>query len=254
MTPRKVALVTGASRGIGAALAEGLAARGYWVWCAARTLVPDRAGLPGSLLQTQSRIRAAGGVASVVAGDVNRPEVLGELFQAIGRAAAGPPELVVHAAMTRTALPFADLDLATWQECTGRNIDGLFLLCRHCASVMSGGSIVVVTSAMADGNRAVPASCLAYATAKAAIERFVTAAAAFLAGADVALNALRPGATRTEYAEADLGPGADLSGWAEPAGLLAPVLVLARQRPRAGGISGRVIEARDLRPGAGPPS
>jgi NAD(P)-dependent dehydrogenase (short-subunit alcohol dehydrogenase family) len=254
MRIRPVALVTGASRGIGAALAVGLAGHGYEVWAVARTRDPGRGRLAGSLRETLAAMRAAGGAGHIRAGDVNAPGFLGQTMAAIAGTSGRPPELVVHAAMTRTGAPLARLDPGTWRECVGGNLDGLFLLARACRDTMRGGSVVVLTSAMADRHRVVPPACLAYATAKAAAERFVTAAAPELAGRDVAFNGLRPGAVRTEYAEAELGPDRDWSGWAAPSDLVGPVLAIGSYRPSRGDPTGQVIAARDLRPDAGSPS
>jgi 3-oxoacyl-[acyl-carrier protein] reductase len=251
---RPSALVTGASRGIGAALAVGLAARGYEVWAVARTRDPGRGRLGGSLRETLGLIRSAGGTGHARAGDVNASGFLDETMAAMVDSSGSPPGLVVHAAMTRVEAPLAGLDLDAWRCYVGGNLDGLFLLAKACRHAMRGGSVVVVTSGMADRYRRVPPTCLAYATAKAGVERFVTACAPELARCDVAFNGLRPGAVRTEYAEATLGPDYDWGGWAEPSDVVGPVLAIASYRPSHGDPTGQIIAARDLRQDAGPPS
>jgi NAD(P)-dependent dehydrogenase (short-subunit alcohol dehydrogenase family) len=248
---RPGALVTGASRGIGAALAEGLAARGYEVWAVARTRHAGRGRLAGSLDETLGKIMTSGGAGHARAGDVNAPGFLDDTMAAVVDASGRPPDLVVHAAMTRADAPLEGLDLDAWRRCVGANLDGLFLLAQACRNAMAGGSVVIVTSGMADRHRQVPPACLAYATAKAGVERFVTAVAPELAGCDVAFNGLRPGAVRTEYAEAALGPGHDWSGWSAPSDVVAPVLAIASYRPSRGDPTGQIIAAQDLRQDAG---
>lgn len=252
---RGIALVTGAARGIGRAAAVGLAAHGYRVICAARTLHEGESSLPGSLDDTVARIAAAGGRAWAVRCDVTRPDDLDAAF------AAGPPrhrgagvEVVVHAAMQRVSAPFGELGLAGWRHGVGENLDGLYLLCARAAAVMAdggGGSIIAVSSAMADAGRALPPGYVPYAVAKAATERMVTALAAGLAARNVAINALRPGAVRTEYAEAELGPGYDFSRWRDPASVVPAVLWLAGQRGT--GVTGTVTEASAHHRGAARP-
>src|SRR5215813_10772427 len=72
----RVAIVTGASRGIGKALALGLADRGAAVVCAARTVTTDPGGLPGTIHATAEAIEHAGGRALAVRCDVGRPDDL----------------------------------------------------------------------------------------------------------------------------------------------------------------------------------
>jgi NAD(P)-dependent dehydrogenase (short-subunit alcohol dehydrogenase family) len=249
-----IALVTGAARGIGRAMAVGLATRGYAVICAARTLHEGESGLPGSLDGTVDRITAAGGRGWATRCDVTRPADVDNAFQAARRHTGAGVGVVVHAAMQRINRPFADLDLAGWRHGVAENLDGLYLVCARAIADMTGnggGSIVVLSSAMADPGRPVPAGYTPYAVVKAATERMVTALASQLAPHNVAINAVRPGAVRTEFAEAELGPGFDFSRWGDPASVLPAVLWLASQRGTS--VTGTVTEASAHHPDAARP-
>jgi NAD(P)-dependent dehydrogenase (short-subunit alcohol dehydrogenase family) len=70
----RTALVTGASRGIGLAIAERFAAEGAWVAVTARTVQPDGNPMEGSLTETVATITGAGGPAVAIAADLSRPE------------------------------------------------------------------------------------------------------------------------------------------------------------------------------------
>lgn len=250
----RTALVTGAARGIGRAVAVGLARQGYAVVCTARTLRPGDGPLPGSLLETVAVIEAAGGTGYPVRCDLSAPGGVPELFASIARRFDPGLDVLVHAAMARSARRFDALDLDAWRATVSANLDALYLLCAHAVPKMAlrgGGSIVCLTSAMADRDRRVPESYLGYAVAKAAMERMVTALAPQVAGHNVAVNALRPGAIRTEYAEAELGRGFDFGRWREPASVVPAVLELARQR--ADGVTGQVMLIEPDHPGTGRP-
>src|SRR5262245_42502807 len=77
----RVVIVTGASRGIGRALALGLSARGAAVLCAARTVTADPGGLPGTIHATADAIERAGGRALAVRCDVGRADDLRALVE-----------------------------------------------------------------------------------------------------------------------------------------------------------------------------
>jgi NAD(P)-dependent dehydrogenase (short-subunit alcohol dehydrogenase family) len=134
-----VAVVTGASRGIGAATAEAIAAAGARVVLAAR----DREALDGVL----RRIRDAGGEGTVVATDVSSATDVERLFDAAK--AAGPPAALVCAAAVLTPARFTETTAEIWQETLGVNLTGAFLCCRAAFSAMragGGGRIVNIAS------------------------------------------------------------------------------------------------------------
>ena len=135
----RLALVTGASRGIGAATAEALAAAGARVVLAAR----DRDALEA----VAQRIEEAGGRARAVPSDVARREDVEELFAAVER--VGPLAALVCAAAVLTPAPFEETTVEIWEQTLAVNLTGTFLCCRAAFGAMraaGGGRIVNIAS------------------------------------------------------------------------------------------------------------
>jgi len=135
----RVAVVTGASRGIGAATAAAVAAAGAHVVLAAR----DGAALD----RLADRIREAGGRATPVPTDVSDEAAVGRLFASAER--AGPPSALVCAAGVLTPAPFAGTTSALWHETLGVNLTGAFLCCRAAFTAMAAagqGRIINIAS------------------------------------------------------------------------------------------------------------
>jgi len=135
----RVAVVTGASRGIGRATAEALAKAGVHVVMAARN---------GEALDAVSAsIRDAGGAATPVLTDVSRAEEVGRLFTVAE--GIGPPTALVYAAGVLSRMPFEETTDRTWHETLGVNLTGAFLCCRAAFPAMrraGGGRIVTIAS------------------------------------------------------------------------------------------------------------
>ena len=135
----RVAVVTGASRGIGAATAEAIAAAGAHVVLAAR----DREALD----VVAGRIRHAGGKATPVPTDVSQGADVERLFAAAGE--AGQVAALVCAAGVLTSVPFAETTTRIWDETLRVNLTGSFLCCRAAFTAMIGageGRIVNIAS------------------------------------------------------------------------------------------------------------
>jgi NAD(P)-dependent dehydrogenase (short-subunit alcohol dehydrogenase family) len=122
----RIALVTGASRGIGAATAQAIAAAGAQVFLAAR----DGDALAG----VASAIQAAGGQASPVPADVSQAADVERLFAAVAQ--AGQLAALVCAAGVLTSVPFGETTLGVWAETIGVNLTGSFLCCRAAFGAM----------------------------------------------------------------------------------------------------------------------
>jgi NAD(P)-dependent dehydrogenase (short-subunit alcohol dehydrogenase family) len=132
-------LVTGASRGIGAATAEAIAAAGAHVVLAART--------GEQLDDIARRIREAGGEATPIPTDVSRLGEVERLFDAVG--SMGRLAALVCAAGVLKPAPFVETTLEAWDETLGVNLTGSFLCCRAAFDAMRGareGRIVNIAS------------------------------------------------------------------------------------------------------------
>lgn len=176
----KVAIVTGASRGIGAAIAETLAADGARVVCAARTLHEGDHLLEGSLESTVERIQAAGGEASPLACNVSE-ETDCERLVAETAGLYGPCDILINNAALTYYVPVKDFPVNRWFRSMAVNFHGPFMLSKLVLPSMierHAGAIVNISSAAAVGpghgpypNANVRGGTL-YGAEKAALERF----------------------------------------------------------------------------------
>ena len=186
----KTAVVTGASGGIGAAIARRLAAAG------ARTIVNFN-GSPDDADKVVTAIKEAGGAAVAVKGDVSDPGQVAALFDA-AEAAFGRVDLLVNNAAVRgEPTAAADIQLAQFQQVFTVNVQGPVLCMGEFArrAGSGGGRIVNITSGQA--RTPMPGAGL-YAGSKGAIEAITRAFAADLGPHGITVNAVAPGATATE--------------------------------------------------------
>ncbi len=177
----KTVVVTGASRGIGAAIASVFAAEGGRVICAARTLREGDHPLEGSLEGTVAAIRAAGGEATAVAVDISKEEDCERLI-AEARAAYGPIDVLVNNAALTYFIPVKDYPVSKWMRSWAVNFQAMFMLSRFALDDMvarKSGAIVNISSGAAIGPGRGPytggagnmgGTC--YGAEKAAMERF----------------------------------------------------------------------------------
>jgi citronellol/citronellal dehydrogenase len=241
----RVVVVTGASRGIGKGLAIGLAAAGAKVVCAARTVDEAMSDLPGTIHATVDAIAENRGEAIAVQCDIGVADDI-ERLVATTVSAYGRLDALVNNAMTPTRATFAEGTVADWDESMRVNVRSLFLFAKAVAPVMQrsgGGSIVNMSSGGADHavQQFMPPGYLNYVVAKAALERFTTALAPELQPLGITVNALRPGAVKTENTVREFGEDHDWTGWTTPADVVPAVQFLVAQIGT--GFTGHVLEA-----------
>lgn len=240
MTAERSVLVTGARRGIGAAIAVGLAEPGTRV-------VLHHLGCPDETEAVARRCVAAGADVAVLEADLSDADAVVALAVAAGRVDV----LVNNAARASNVAP-ADLDVAEWDATFAVNVTAAMILARECAVGMRArgwGRIVNVTSATV---RMGGPSGAAYVASKAALVGLTRSLARAWGPDGITVNALSPGAVLTEN-ERELYPDADrASADAEivarqglPRRLLADDMVGTARflaSPASDAVTGQVIE------------
>jgi len=196
-----VLLVTGGSRGIGAAIAKAAAKKGYDV-CVNYVRARDRAD------QVAAAVRAEGRRALVVQADVSREPDIMAMFRAVDQD-LGPIDALVNNAGIDYERLVADVELAGIERVFGTNIIGLILCCREAVRRMSrdrggrGGTIVNISSVSARPG-GLPKDVV-YTASKGAVDAFTRGLSNEVAGQGVRVCAVRPGLTLTEIFESTLG-------------------------------------------------
>jgi len=187
--PEPVAIVTGASRGIGAAIAQRLARDGHAV-------IVNYAGRADAAAHVVDAIRASGGRALAVQADVADPAAVRELFDAALREFGRVDVLVNNAGVMPPELPqLADTEDAEFDKLIGINLKGSFNAMREAARRLAPGGRIVNFSSSLVGT-ALPGYSV-YAASKAAIETMTLILAKELRGRRITVNAVAPGPTAT---------------------------------------------------------
>jgi len=213
----RIALVTGASRGIGRAVAERFAAEGAELILVGRT--------QGALEEVDDAIRAAGGRASLVPGDLTEPGIIERMGAAVFERWGRLDVLVGNAAVLGTLTPVPHIDPAVWDQVLGVNLTANFRLIRAFDPLLraaDAGRAVFLTSGVSGGR----AYWGTYAVSKAALEALVRTYAEEVAKTGVRVNLVNPGATRTRM-RATAYPGEDPQALKPPEAVADAILALA---------------------------
>jgi 3-oxoacyl-[acyl-carrier protein] reductase len=184
---KKVAIVTGASRGIGAAIASRLAADGF-------TVVVNYAGNVAEAERLVASIEAAGGRAIPAQADVSDGAAVARMFDA-AQAAFGGVDVIVNNAGIMKLSSIADTEDALFDSHIAINLKGSFNMLREAAKrLREGGRIINLSSSVVglyQSNYAV------YAATKAGVEAMTHVLSKELRGRDITVNAVAPGPTAT---------------------------------------------------------
>jgi len=186
-TGTRVALVTGGTGGIGSSVVERLAQDGFAV-------AVHYAGNPERAETLAAKVRAAGGQAITVGGDVADEVAMAAAFDAI-EAEFGGIDVVVNTAGIMLLSPIATLDLADLDRMHRTNIRGTFVLAQLAANrLRAGGALINFSTSV---TRAQFPNYGAYVASKAAVEGMTMILARELRGKDITVNAVAPGPTAT---------------------------------------------------------
>ncbi len=246
MPETPVAIVTGASRGIGRHIALALARDGMDIVCAARSTKDAPSKLPGTIEETAEQVDALGGRALSVACDI-REEAQVDAMIAQSIKAFGRIDLLVNNAAVVAPAPFAEITTKRWDLMLDVNLRGTMLCSRAVLPRMveqGAGRIINISSgAVTDAEVTARLGIIPYAVSKAAVEALTTALAQELRPRGIAVNCLRiESAIATEGAKlAD--PGVD-SGWEQPEAAAEAVRWLAS---RDVDYTGRVVTMAEVR-------
>ena len=214
----RIALVTGASRGIGYFLAKGLAAAGAHVIAVARTV--------GGLEELDDEIKAAGGQATLVPLDVTDMPAIDRLGGAIHERWGKLDILVANAGILGVISPIGHVEAKTFEKVMAVNVTATWRLIRSVDPLLrasDAGRAIVMSSGAAHSARAFWGP---YAASKAAVEALVRSWADETKNMPIRVNAVDPGATRTAM-RAQAMPGEDPDTLPHPRDVAEKILPLA---------------------------
>ncbi|HMQ61988.1 MAG TPA: glucose 1-dehydrogenase [Flavilitoribacter sp.] len=234
----KTALITGASRGLGKAMAEALADAGAFAVCSSSK--------PGGAEDTVRRIQDAGGQAAGIAADLSDRTSVDRLFETAMQQ-TGRIDILVNNGGTIARYPAADFPMEEWDRVLEVNLTASFRLAQLAARQMmdKGGKIINIASLLSfSGGITVPA----YTASKHAVAGITKALANEWAKYNIQVNAIAPGYFRTDNTQklqedsvrsVEISKRIPAERWGEPEDLAGAVVFLAA--PASNYVNGTVL-------------
>lgn len=192
----KTALVTGGSRGIGRAIAVLLASEGAAV-------ALHYGSQAEAAREAVSEIEAAGGTAYAIQADLSRADAAETLFAGFDAAGLSSLDILVNNAGIGTMASLAETDAALFDGHFAVNVRAPFFVTQAALPRLRDGGRIVNISSMV--SVAAYSACIAYAMTKASINSFTRSLAAELGSRKITVNAVAPGATRTNFIDPLVG-------------------------------------------------
>jgi NAD(P)-dependent dehydrogenase (short-subunit alcohol dehydrogenase family) len=249
-----VAVVTGASRGIGRGIAIGLGEAGATVYVTGRSTADTPGELPGTVDHTAAEVDAAGGHGVAVACDHRDDAAVTALFDRV-RAEQGRVDVLVNNALGSPpqsvlwgGTPFWQLPLHLWDDLIDVGLRSHFVASARAVPMMLAGGrgliINVASHGAINGKKRGSVVIMPYSVGKAGLHRLTADMAAELDGTGVTVVEVWPHATRTEGVLAAPGTFGDLAAWQQPvlSGRVLAAFIAAGDWPARHG------QALDLRP------
>jgi len=242
----KVAIVTGASRGLGKAIALGLAKEGADVVVSARTEA-ENPQLPGTIYKTTEEIRALGRRALAIKCDVSSEQSVSDMVKK-ALSEFGHVDILVNNAGVAFYYPVIETPLKRWEIVLRVNIIGAFLCSKAVLPKMieqKKGSIINISSLAAnERNGGTVSTGLAYAVAKAGLDRFTWGLAAEVGRFNIAVNCLKPHRVVDTEGMRFWVKEENRKGWVTPEKMVKCATFLAQQDAR--GVTGTVATDEEL--------
>jgi NAD(P)-dependent dehydrogenase (short-subunit alcohol dehydrogenase family) len=244
----KVAIVTGASRGIGKAIAIGFAKEGASVIVAARTEIEKDKNLPGTIYQTAQEIGELGGKALPVRCDVaDEASVVSMVEKSLSE--FGQVDILVNNAGVAFAYPVVETPLKRWELVLRVDLTGAFLCAKAVLPSMikqRRGSIINISSLAANERDGGTVNTgLAYGVAKAGLDRFTWGLAAEVGRFNIAVNCIKPHhVVETEGMRFQVKNEEERKGWVSAEKMVRCAIFLGAQN--ANGVTGIVATDEEL--------